>query len=430
LLAIFAVFLLLSACAYAKRTLTGRANGLNTYATLTTNHLLWKGDSWLPMILAVGNGQAFTGCSPFLTVLTGQLLPSWSSYPQAKFSVRNIWRNSKSDQMKLRKNSSPSSISEPHTQLKPDRPAEMRVLSSAGLSITISEISSVNQKIMAGKLRSLPFGYSGTKTISRNPFTEIVSLSPESIDVSRASPHIQFHLTARSQIGIKSRLQQLFLGKGIYALLELRVVTFFWFVRIHDSVWNIVKRGNGSSEVECCSQYDVGSVDQSFISGGADNSLGSRAFASLAAETKKLKRERRERGLKVIDPTVKIQWGSAKRSLSNQSVQLIHFPLDRSLLFYFSKCLIHGYELPASDDGIYSGGYERSTSHDKSQPIKNYLPPWSLMVAALTGIIFGYIGYSRLVDGRQDICSIVLLLGGICLWFCSVYWFMQWKFGF
>jgi hypothetical protein len=90
----------------------GTGQRVNADPSLTTNPLLSKGDSWLLMILAVGNGLAFTVCSPFLTVLTGQLLPSWSSYPQAKFSVRNIWRNSKSDQMKSRKNSSPSSIFE------------------------------------------------------------------------------------------------------------------------------------------------------------------------------------------------------------------------------------------------------------------------------------------------------------------------------
>ena len=122
LCAIFAIFLLPSVRAYA-RSEVGTRYGVTRNAALTTNPLLSKGDSWLPMILAAGSEAAFTACSPFLTALTDQLLPSWSSYPQAKFSVRNIWRNSKSDQMRSRKNSSQSSISEPQTQFKPDKPA-------------------------------------------------------------------------------------------------------------------------------------------------------------------------------------------------------------------------------------------------------------------------------------------------------------------
>jgi hypothetical protein len=154
---LFAIFLLLSACAYATRTETGRASATNTSAALTTNHLPLKGDPGLVTSVHVPTRDANETAS--LKSKARSLKASNSCPLKADTQLGSCSKTERISASTLNRTShfplicrtgkpkitSRSSDCEPFTvsdfyNLEPDRPASLRVLSSGhavtGLGLT------------------------------------------------------------------------------------------------------------------------------------------------------------------------------------------------------------------------------------------------------------------------------------------------------
>ncbi|MCU1241496.1 MAG: hypothetical protein JWO71_2222 [Candidatus Acidoferrum typicum] len=83
--------------------------------------------------------------------------------------------------------------------------------------------------------------------------------------------------------------------------------------------------------------------------------------------------------------------------------------------------------LLARNVSIVSGSPERASRSSQHHPIKNYFPPWHLMVAAFTGLCCSWWGWRTLCAERRENAATFVFLSGLCVWVYSVYGFLQWS---
>jgi hypothetical protein len=95
--------------------------------------------------------------------------------------------------------------------------------------------------------------------------------------------------------------------------------------------------------------------------------------------------------------------------------------LYASLLLYLPSHFV-------SDSGVDGSGDERTNGGSQHKPIKHYLPPWHLVVAALAGLLGSWWGWRMLCSETRENIATVVLLCGLSIWGYAVYGFLFWSF--